>query len=333
MSASRERLPTEAMIAVNLQCNARCSMCGIWKLEPQAALEPHDYVNLPRSLQRVGVTGGEPFMRRDIAAVLRTIHEAAGAPQIIVSTNGYLTGKILAALEALDDLRPRIGLGVSLDGMNGTHDRIRGTKNAFDKVMRTLHALKAARISNVRISFTITNENVDEMPAVYELSRTLGIEFCSQVAQNSRLYYHTSSNTRVDPLRLRAAIGRINARELGSFSPKPWFRAYFNSGIVEHNESGRRLAACSALDDFFYLSPQGDVYPCLFVPTAVGNITERAFEQIWIDDRRREALNAISGCDSCWLMCTARTSLMRNATSAAAWVLKAQARRAVGAAL
>src|SRR5919109_3192155 len=215
------KLPTEAMIAVNLQCNARCVMCGIWRLKERGTLTAADYANLPDTLERVGITGGEPFMRDDIAALIRAIHVAAGAPQIVVSTNGYLTSRILSTVEALDDLRPRIGFGISVDGIGPTHDRIRGTRHAFEKALRTIDALKRAGVGNLRISFTILNDNVDEMPAVYELSRELGIEFCSQVAHNSQLYYRTASNTAVDPAQLKRSIARINERELASFTPKP----------------------------------------------------------------------------------------------------------------
>jgi MoaA/NifB/PqqE/SkfB family radical SAM enzyme len=329
MQLMRKGLPSEAMIAVNLECNARCSMCGIWKLHEKGTLAPEAYSNLPSSLERVGITGGEPFMRDDIADIIRTVHRAAGAPQIVVSTNGYLTKKILTAVEAVDDLRPRIGIGLSLDGVGAAHDRIRGTRNAFDKVMRTAAALKARGVSNLRFSFTISKDNVEEVPATYELSRKLGIEFCAQLAHNSQLYYHTSTNSPVDRDALRRVLGYVNRRELAATQPKRWFRAYFNSGTAEHNETGKRLVGCDALDRFFYLSPHGDVYPCLFIPTAVGNIKDAAFESIWFGDDRSAARDDVSACQACWLICTSRTALRRKPHTALGWVAKEQSRRLI----
>ena len=326
----RKHLPSEAMIAVNLECNARCSMCGIWRLREKGTLTPEAYRNLPPSLERVGITGGEPFMRDDIADVIRTVHQAAAGPQIVVSTNGYLTKKIMATVEALDDLRPRIGIGLSLDGIGKAHDRIRGTKNAFDKVMRTADALKRRGVSNLRFSFTISNDNVDELPATYELSRSLGIEFCAQIAHNSQLYYHTVTNAPVDQDKLRMMLGYVNRRELASKPSKRWFRAYFNRGTAQYNETGKRLVACDALDRFFYLSPHGDVYPCLFIPTAVGNIKDTAFDSIWFGEDRRAAREEVSACQDCWLMCTSRTGLRRKAHAALGWVAKEQGLRFIG---
>jgi MoaA/NifB/PqqE/SkfB family radical SAM enzyme len=330
MQLMRTHLPSEAIIAVNLECNARCSMCEIWKLREKGTLTPDDYRNLPSSLERIGITGGEPFMREDIADIIRTVHRAAHGPAIVVSTNGYLTKKILATIEALDDLRPRIGIGLSLDGVGKMHDRIRGTRHAFDKVMRTAAALQQRGVSNLRFSFTITNDNIDDLPATYDLARSLGIEFCTQLAHNSQLYYHTSRNAPVDRDKLRKVLAYVNGRELASTHPKRWFRAYFNSGITEHNETGKRLVGCDALDRLFYLSPHGDVHPCIFIPTSVGNIKDDAFDSIWLGDNRRTARDAVAACEKCWVICTARTGLRRKVPAALGWVAKHQSLRLVG---
>ncbi len=67
--------PVDAVIAVTYRCNARCAMCGIWKSQPGPDLPPEVYRKLPSSLRDVNLTGGEPFLRDDLAAV----HEAATA--------------------------------------------------------------------------------------------------------------------------------------------------------------------------------------------------------------------------------------------------------------
>ena len=326
MQLGRTHLPSEAIIAVNLECNARCTMCDIWKLREKGTLAPEAYRNLPSTLERIGITGGEPFMRDDIADIIRTVHSAARAPQIVVSTNGYLTKRIMATIDALDDLRPRIGIGLSLDGIGKTHDRIRGTRNAFEKVMRTAAALKERGVSNLRFSFTISNDNVDDLPATYDLARSLGVELCTQLAHNSQLYYHTTSNAPVDKKKLRKVLDYVNGRELHSPQPKRWFRAYFNSGIAAHHETGKRLVGCDALDRLFYLSPHGDVYPCLFIPTAVGNIKHTAFDAIWLGEKRSAAREEVSACQDCWVICTARTGLRRKPHAALGWVVKQQLR-------
>jgi radical SAM protein with 4Fe4S-binding SPASM domain len=79
------------------------------------------------------------------------------------------------------------------------------------------------------------------------------------------------------------------------------------------------------------LSPHGDVYPCLFIPTAVGNIKDGSFESIWFGEDREAARDEVAGCEKCWLICTARTGLRRKPHAALGWVAKQQSLRVISA--
>jgi radical SAM protein with 4Fe4S-binding SPASM domain len=319
--------PREAIVAVNYRCNARCRMCDIWRVNEDGALAAEDYRRLPAGLENVGITGGEPFLRRDIVDLVRVVHETAERPQIIINTNGYLTGRIAAAFRAFRAFDPRIGIGISVDGIGKTHDMMRGTRHAFDKVMATIAALKDQNVRNIRLSFTVTNENVTELPQVYELARRLGVQFASTVAHNSDHYFHTSANAGVDRVLLRQAYDVVNRKELSSRSIKSWFRAYFNEGVLRFNDRGTRLTACSAANDFFFLSPRGEVYPCVILPKVLGNIMATPFDELWTGSAASSIRTEIDGCEKCWMMCSARTGLKRHPFAASAWVAKEQLRR------
>jgi MoaA/NifB/PqqE/SkfB family radical SAM enzyme len=302
-------------------------MCDIWRVKEDGALTPNDYRRLPAGLENVGVTGGEPFMRRDIVELVHAVFDAAGRPQIIINTNGYLTGRIVAAFRQFGKLRPEVGIGVSVDGIGRAHDEVRGTRGAFDKVMKTLMALKAENVRNVRLSFTITNDNVSQLPAVYDLARRLRVQFASTLAHNSDHYFHTNANRSIDQGLLRQAYGIVNRRELSSRSLKSWGRAYYNAGVMLHNEFGTRPLPCAAARDFFFLSPRGDVYPCIIVPKVLGNIMEAPFEHIWTRKMAESARADIEGCEQCWMMCTMRTALKKRPLAAGAWVIREQLKR------
>lgn len=314
--------PREGILAVNYRCNARCRMCDIWRVKEDGALTAADYRNLPAPLENVGITGGEPFMRKDLVEIIRTVYETCGRPRIIVNTNGYLTERIVTALRALRPLEPEVGVGISLDGIGAVHDRMRGTPNAFQKVMRTIRALKEEGFRDLRVSYTATNDNVSDLVAVYELARELGVEFAIGSAQNSDHYFHTSANAPVDAALLRQALGIVNRRELSSRSPKRWFRTYYNAGVVHFNERRKRLLPCSAGHDFFFVSPRGDLYPCLILDRVMGNLTESSFDELWNSPRAVEIRAEARGCQQCWMMCTARTEIKKHVLQVAAWVAK-----------
>jgi MoaA/NifB/PqqE/SkfB family radical SAM enzyme len=314
--------PTDAIIALTYRCDARCQMCNIWQLKPQEFLSIDDYAKVPSSLKDINISGGEAFMRSDIVDIVKVIHDRCDNPRMVISTNGFRTEHIVKAMVELRKTIPNIGIGVSLDGIGEVHDRIRGIKGAYDKALATLHQLRERDFTNIRIGFTAMNENTEEMQKVYDLTGELDVQFTMSVAQNSDIYFSTQANDNVLNGNLADALGYVMKNELMSYHPKRWMRAYYESGSLKFNEEGRRLLKCSAGLDFFYLAPEGVVYPCLTVPSPMGDLKGHTFEEIWESPEADKVRREIDGCEKCWMICTARTALKRNLPKALAWIAK-----------
>lgn len=314
--------PTDAVLAVTYRCDARCGMCNIWRLAPQEMLTVDDYAKVPSSLKDINISGGEPFLRKEIVDIVKVVDEKCGGPRIVISSNGFRTKHIIRAMEQLRSSIPNIGIGISVDGIGDMHGRIRGVDGAFDKVMDTLNQLKERGFRNVRLGFTAMNENVHEMPRVYDLARSLGFQFTTSVAQNSDIYFSTQDNEEVQDNRLREALGHVMKRELRSGRPKQWMRAYFESGTLLFNEKKRRMLPCRAGYEFFYLAPEGNVYPCLSIPQVMGSLQGRSFEEVWESEQAERVRASIRGCEQCWMICTARSALKKNLPAALGWIVK-----------
>jgi len=318
--------PTDAIIAVTYRCDARCEMCNIWQLKPQEFLTVDDYAKVPATLRDINISGGEAFMRKDVVDIVKVIHQKCRGPRMVISTNGFRTDKIIAAMEELRKTIPEIGIGVSLDGIGEIHDRIRGIEGGYAKALKTLESLKERGFKNVRIGFTAMNENVQEMRRVYDLACEMGFQFTTAVAQNSDIYFSTVVNEDVGREGLHDALGYVMKRELLSYHPKRWLRAYFESGTLLFNEEKRRLLACRAGIEFFYLAPEGTVYPCLTIPSPMGDLKKESFEEIWEGKRAAEVRSQIDGCEQCWMICTARSTLKKNLHKAFGWIAKEKVR-------
>lgn len=320
--ANRVGYPTDAIIALTYRCDARCQMCNIWQLKPQEHLTVDDYAKVPSTLRDINVSGGEAFMRKDIVDIVKVINDKCNSPRIVVSTNGFRTKEIVASMEELRKTIPDIGIGVSLDGIGEVHDRIRGVKEAYTRAIATLEGLKDREFSNIRIGFTAMNDNVSEMQKVYDLAETLGVQFTMAVAQNSDIYFSTQVNDQVGNGTLADALGYVIKKELASYHPKRWMRAYYESGTLVFNRERRRLLKCRAGIDFFYLAPEGIVYPCLTIPSPMGDLRGNSFESVWESEQADRVRNEIDGCEKCWMICTARSSLKRNLPKALSWIAK-----------
>jgi len=306
-------------------------MCNIWKLPPTEELTVEDFKKLPHTLRDVNITGGEPFLRDDIVDIVRAVHERCDDPRIVISTNGFQKRRILNAAPELMRISRKVGIGVSLDGIGEMHDEIRGVTGAFEKVMDTLKGLKKIGYRNVRIAFTAQPKNIKHLSAVYDLSRQFGYQFTTSVAQNSELYFSTMDNPEVEDSELETELKYVMKKELQSFSPKRWLRAYFYAGVIEFNRKKHRILGCRAGRDSFFMDPEGNVYPCLSLNIRMGNLRESSFEDMWSGKASDEARTAVDGCRKpCWMICTARASIIRNPFRPAGWIMKNWIRLAAG---
>ena len=262
--------------------------------------------------------------------IVKVIHDKCDRPRIVISTNGFRTKQILAAMEELRKTIPNIGIGVSLDGIDETHNRIRGIRDAWPRAMATLHGLKERGFTNIRIGFTAMNENTHEMKKVYDLARELGVEFTTAVAQNSEIYFSTQVNQEVDNDSLYDALGYVMRNELMSYHPKKWLRAYFENGTLLFNKEKKRLIKCRAGIEFFYLAPEGVVYPCLTIPSPMGDLRGNSFEDVWESEEAHTVRGEIDGCEECWMICTARSGLKKSLPKALGWIAKEKIRAHLG---
>lgn len=312
--------PTDAILAITYRCDAHCTMCNIWQLDPQEQLSIDDYAKIPATLRDINISGGEPFLRKDAVEIINAVYQKCNGPRIVISSNGFRTRHIVAAMEELRRTIPDIGIGISLDGINETHDRIRGVDGAYKRAVATLQQLTEREFTNIRISFTAMNDNILEMRKVYDLSRSFGVEFVTAVAQNSEIYFSTQNNEEVGANDLADALGYVIHKELVSYHPKRWARAYFESGSLVFNSERQRILECLAGLDFFYLSPDGLVYPCLTIPTPMGDLKNRTFEEVWESDAAAQVRKQIEGCEQCWMICSTRTSFRKNIPKVLGWI-------------
>lgn len=168
-AAESPRRPTSVNFQVNDICNARCVMCRIWERRRTTEMNPDAFGHLLRDpffseVRHVGITGGEPTLRRDLPAfysvAATSCKQLAGASFI---THGLDTDRAIAAYQAVareyEDRRLDFHGMVSLDGLGQVHDTIRGKVGAFERSTRTLFGLKAAGVPTSACC-TIVKSNV-----------------------------------------------------------------------------------------------------------------------------------------------------------------------------
>jgi len=334
-----------ANFAVTYRCNSRCRTCNIWQtpdasrdelsLEEIRALFESNRGFL-RDVASIQLTGGEPFMRPDLPEIVAAIHESLPRCTFWIPTNGMTPQTIERAMrEMLATLGGRgLGISVSIDGIEKTHDAMRGVDGSYARAVDTLERLAALKGEHpglgLTVGMTLTPHNYGEFREVYALARSHGADFSFRPVNFSDIYYRNTGGgfDLGDALEEIAPMISEIARDLverrGLLKATPVLR--YMRGVLDYirDPTARRLP-CSAGSSSFFLDPGGNVYPCIIMDLKMGNIRETSLEEIWRSEEAREARRRIRDglCPGCWVECETFRDIHRDLPGLVSTALRA----------
>lgn len=300
-------------------------MCDIWKIKNFPELAVSEYEKLPTTLRDINISGGEPFLRTDIADIISVITKRIPKARMVISTNGFMPALIEAQMKKILKIKPDIGIAISVDGYGDMHEQIRKIPNAWEKDMETVERLQALGMKNIRLAFTILPENVQDFGKVYDETRKRGIQFTHAFAQSSEHYFGGISIDNVPDLKeLKKQYIHIMNSELKTWSPKRWVRAFFAHSLYTFSIEKRQVFSNDPGTKFFYLDPRGVVYPSVVHTYPMGNIQNYStWGDLWYSERAHQAREKVRTVGRpAWMICTARTAIKKNPHKVACWIVK-----------
>lgn len=324
-------LPTDISIITTYRCPMRCQMCNIWKNPTDAAeeIKAADLEMLPR-FKFVNITGGEPFVREDLEEIVSVMFTKS--PRIVISTSGWYEDRVIDLARKF----PNIGIRISIEGLQAKNDELRGRPGGFEKGVRILHTLRDMGLKDIGFGITVSNHNSADMLDLYQLSKELGMEFATAAFHNS-FYFHKYDNVITNKDEVTANFRRLMEMQMKEHHPKSWFRAYFNMGLINYVNGGKRLLPCEAGTVNFFVDPWGEVYPCNGMEEekwkkSMGNIRSgRSFEEIWNSPEAEEVRRMVANCPkNCWMVGTASPVMKKYITHPASWVMANKLRSIIG---
>ena len=312
----------EAAVITTYRCIQKCAMCRTWKFPTteEEEFRPSLLEKLPR-LSFCNITGGEPFLREDLSDIVAILKRKA--KRIVISTNGYLTEKILRLAGEHRD----VGIRVSLEGLAAVNDKLRGMSGSFDRGLQTVQELKRMKMKDIGFAMTVSDTNPGDLLDLFHLAQGLGVELATAVVHNS-FYFHTSDNELKNKEEILRNFQQLVRELLRSGKIKNWYRAYFNFGLMEYVQGHPRLLPCPAGTDVFFLDPWGEVYPCnglekRFWLESLGNLHRQTFQQIWHSRRAEDIRAKANRCPkNCWMIGTASPAMKRNIWRPTLWILQ-----------
>ncbi len=306
-------------VIVTYRCNAKCTMCNRYKVPSKAEeeLSIETIKKLPE-MYFTNITGGEPFMREDLKEVVRELYKKSD--RIVISTNGFYTDRIVELCKEF----PEIGIRISIEGLEKTNNEIRGLDDGFNRGYTTLKTLVEMGMKDVGFGMTVQDKNACDLVPLYEISNELDMEFATASLHNS-FYFVESNNIIHDRLMVAENFEKLINRLLESNSPKKWFRAYFNHGLINYIFSQKRLLQCDMSFDTFFIDPFGDVMPCNGTKEkeVMGNLNTQSFDELWNSEQAEQVRKKVRACDrNCWMIGSVSPAMHKYIWVPLFWVLK-----------
>lgn len=310
---------------VTFSCNARCIMCDSWRKPSPNDLSIEAIGNIFDQLPRmdaVRLTGGEPFVRRDLLDIAHLAQDKLRPLVLHVTTNGFLTDRIVKFCE---DRRQDVPLSllVSVDGMGEKHNTVRGHDKAWDFIVQTLKAL-AQRQSELRLSLSVNQtivdaEGVEHYKRLRDFLKPLEIQNNVVMAYDLSATYSLKDEMDVAPTQIGqfTTFGEFTEAHLQTLFDEiekdlvnyPLLdrlaKRYYLLGIRNRLLEGKGAPnpKCVALNSHLRLLPDGRVPTCQFNTISVGNLRNDDFADLWSSSKIQKQRDWVSKCPGCWAEC------------------------------
>jgi MoaA/NifB/PqqE/SkfB family radical SAM enzyme len=171
--------PVTLIFFVTSRCNLRCNHCFYWqKLDAyEDELSIDEIRKIASSFKHpvsLSLTGGEPFIRKDVKEIIEAFCRGCGTKEVGIATNGTLTETTVETIRSILEEVPveSLSVQISLDGLEKTHDEIRGVKGSFEKAIATITGLKRIGVHypvfQLKTALAVQKSNLPELKEYVE---------------------------------------------------------------------------------------------------------------------------------------------------------------------
>jgi len=307
--------PIHPVWEVTNACNLRCEQCHACSGKPlPGELNTEEGKRLLDGMAAIGefrmlaLGGGEPLVRPDIFELVA--YARSLGLEISIATNGtLLTTEMAREFRKMGVANIAVGLNANDESI---HEQITRVPGSFAQSKRGIYATLEAGM-NLQINTTVMKENRLAIPGL--------LDFASEVdAQIVLLYQLVPEGRGEEEMELSMkeylALTEMVAEHQKTnraiieptCSPQYWAHLISRNGN-KPSKLGIKLAetlfkGCVAGSGLCYAKPNGDIWPCPFVPISAGNVRQHSLAEIWYESelfnslRDREKLTG-EKCGAC----------------------------------
>jgi len=242
-----------------------------------------------------GITGGQPFLRKDLFQVI------SYAKKLGLNVSIITDGRLIDQKTFENLVKNEVKISVSIDGAEETNDAIRGS-GAYAAAVSTIERFSAEKLLNCLVytfanAGSVTNANVDDMRHVLDLARRYDARWV--VFHGFIPYSKEKSTLKADltPQQYERVCNILYDLTL-EYKGKPGINIYIpfyarvakQRGIPDFDNwyNNFFLGRCF-FGRFLSIAENGDAIPCSYNDVyRIGNVKDKSLKQIWTDMQNSE---------------------------------------------
>ena len=285
--------PINVIWEITDRCNLACKHC--FSATRQSAADQLDTDQVKRVIDllvdqkifHINFSGGEPLLREDLAEIFR--HASQKNVSMDISTNG-----ILVTPETIRLLKESgiSSVQVSVDGLEQTHDLLRGMAGAFHRTWETIRLFVKTGLS-VAVSTTVNKTNLNEIGSIIDLTvqsgaavfkTTLFVPIGRGLSNRGELVLERDDVRKLAEIMKRKQQQTRPHLQIDIEGCFPWL---LDDG---HRPGTREMTfsniGCAAGNSTIFVASNGTVSPCPFLQQfPAGNLVSDNFNQLWESKR------------------------------------------------
>ena len=281
--------PVTLTYSVTAACQSRCKTCNIglkYQEDPKRKERDLKLEEIEKIFQTLGhvyffnVSGGEPFLRRDLPEIIKLACQYLKPRIIHIPTNAIASDRIrrltLQCLEIINHYDSTVPFSVkpSIDGVGSVHDEIRGVKGNFKQLEKTIAYLKDIEQEyenfHLELGTVISNFNINHLSEIEDYVHSLDVQsYRNEIAEKRTEFFNMEDPITPDGetyKRLVCEFGEKIRQNIGKkrklTKVTESLRLVYYDLVVRILHENRQVIPCFAGISNVHINFDGEVWPC-----------------------------------------------------------------------
>mgnify|MGYP006096954651 CR=1 FL=1 len=299
----KNKLPFHVIFYPTSRCNLFCEHCfnherqdnvsGKTGLNSELSLEEINKLSLNfEHLKSLTITGGEPFLRKDIKEIVEIFYKNNGLQYVSIHSHGLLNARVVETVEKILADLPKLKViyCTSIDGLEEKHNLIRGAKDGFNKTIQTVKDIQKVKdkyfdrlflLTSTIFSLTSQDEYIETIEYINKNLKYVSPRSCfirgdvrgnEEKNVNTNLYqdYIDITSKHMDPT-VKAFSGMAVKETIESLTPEV---------VMANHRKQKQTVKCQAGKKMVVIYENGDVHPCesLTPKEKLGNLRDYQYD-------------------------------------------------------